>query len=791
MRFGRFGRARGATSRLEIFASSLQVVFGYNREGTLRAMLVTTKSHRIMCLMLATLLAVRARASNDQPSKTKALDTSVRSTSFKLENFVVRIVAGSGRPPVLSVAHQAEPTRSLWETLPDVGFLAAAEGTEKVREFGVPEGSFEIQDRILRKCEDQSLGAAKIEGASLVLQGTLSGHNCSANYTFVFTCVSANQLQFTLRLDSPAGGLNRLYLRYASSADERFFGFGEQLTYFDQKGHVIPILVQEHGVGRGLPVVTQAVDLTQNEGGGNPYVTEAPAPQYITTKLRSLFLENKEYSVFDLRYADRVEIKLFANVMTGRILYGKTPLDLIEEYTSYAGRMRRLPDWIHEGVIVGLQGGTAEVQQKLAALDKAGVPLAALWIQDWVGRRVTSVGSQLWWNWRVDESYYPGWTEFVAGLMRRGVRMLIYVNPFLVNASGHDEQFQEAERAGYLVKQPDGTPYLIRNTDFSAGMVDFSNPKACDWMKAIIKNELIGHAGASGWMADFGEALPFNAVLYGDAKPAEWHNHYPEKWAEINRQAIEESGRGDDIVFFNRSGFTQSPKSSTLFWLGDQLQTWDEFDGIKTAVVGLLSGGVSGFSLLHSDTGGYNAFALKVAGREFPIVARSKELLMRWEELSAFNSVFRTHEGLNPGISAQFDTDAETLAHFARMAKVYKALAFYRKQLVEEAARTGHPVVRHPFLEYPDDPNTYGLRYQFMYGREFMVAPVLDPGAKSVDVYLPKGDWTNLWTGESVSFARGQWIEVAAPLGKPAAFYKQGSAVGEQFVAALKSEGVY
>lgn len=310
-----------------------------------------------------------------------------------------------------------------------------------------------------------------------MLRGTLSSQGCKVDYRLSFTPVSANQLKFTLHLDGPgAQNLNRLYLRSASSADEQFFGFGAQLTYFNQKGHVLPILVQEHGVGRGRPFVTQIYDLVENRGGGNPYVTEIPVPHYISTKLRSLFLENKEYSVFDLRYTDRVEIKLFANVMTGRIVYGKTPLDLIEGYTSYSGRMRVLPDWIHEGAIVGLQGGTDRVRQKLAELDQAGVPLAGLWIQDWAGRRVTSADSQLWWNWRLDETYYPRWAELVDTLARRNVRMLIYINPFLTNTSGHDQLFREAERAGYLVKKPDGTPQLIRNTDFYVGMVDLSNP---------------------------------------------------------------------------------------------------------------------------------------------------------------------------------------------------------------------------------------------------------------------------------------------------------------------------
>ena len=209
----------------------------------------------------------------------------------------------------------------------------------------------------------------------------------------------------------------------------------------------------------------------------------------------------------------------------------------------------------------------------------------------------------------------------------------------------------------------DGTPFLIRNTSFDAAVVDLSNPGARAWIKGVIKGALIGEAGASGWMNDFGEGLMFDSRLYDGGDPIVWHNRYPEEWARMSREAIEEAGRGDDITFFDRSGFTRSPGIATLFWLGDQMQTWDEYDGIKTAVVGLLSGGVSGFSLVHSDTGGYVAVKVSVDGRQIPVIARTPELLMRWMELNAFTAVFRTHEGLDPAISAQFDTNAATLAH--------------------------------------------------------------------------------------------------------------------------------
>ncbi|HKH80277.1 MAG TPA: alpha-glucosidase, partial [Methylovirgula sp.] len=591
--------------------------------------------------------------------------------------------------------------------------------------------------------------------------------------------MSSTHLRFEIRTAS-AADINRIELRTESVPDEGFFGFGEQLTYFNQKGNVLPILVQEHGVRRGRPILTQAVDILASGGGGSPYVTEAPAPHFISSRLRSLFLENTEYSVFDMRAANHTEIKVWSGVMTGQILYGETPLDLIEAYTEYAGRMRVLPDWVHNGVIVALQGGTKVARPQFEELLKAEIPLAGLWIQDWMGIRITSAGVQLWWDWRLDESYYPDWHQLVADIEKQGGRMMIYINPFLSNTEGHDALFNEAAEKNYLVKTASGTPFLNKNTTFYAGLIDLSNPETRTWIKGIIKDELIAKAGASGWMADFGEALPFNGKLYGDADPAVWHNRFPEEWAKANREAIEEAGRGDDIVFFSRSGFTQSPTYSPLFWLGDQMETWDEYDGIKTAVVGVLSGGVSGFSLLHSDTGGYVSLSLKVAGQKIPVIARTSELLQRWMELAAFTAVFRTHQGLDPSIEAQFDTTPANMAHLARFAKVYKGLAAYRKGLVAEAAQTGHPVVRHLFLHHPDDANTYALRYQFLLGPDLMVAPVLDRGADTVDVYFPVGSaWIDLWTGTDAGSA-GDWSTMPAPLGRPAVFLRKGAASADQ-----------
>jgi alpha-glucosidase len=688
----------------------------------------------------------------------------------------------------LQIAHRSAPDRIIWDTVADGDFLVAETATANTREFGTPEGSFEITDTVSASFAQPTINAIEVSGNTAVVTGKLSGTARGITYKLVFEAMSKSHLRFVITVD--AAEVNRIRLVAGSVAEEAIFGFGQQLTYFNQKGFVLPILVQEHGVGRGQPVVTEIIDRLANRGGGTPFVTEAPVPHYLTSRLRSLFLENTEYSTFDMRQPDQIEIKVWSATMTGRILYGRTPLDLVEAFTEYTGRMRELPDWIHQGVILGTQGGTDVVRGKVDTANKAGIPLAGVWLQDWPGVRVTSTGRQLWWNWQLDETYYPGWKQLVADLERQGARMLTYINPFLSTEEGHNSLYTEALAKGYLVRKADGTPFLNRNTTFSAALIDLSNPEARTWIKGVMKREMIEKAGASGWMNDFGEALPFDGKLHNGADPAVWHNRYAQEWARVAREAIEEAGRGDDIVFFDRSGFTQSPGAATLFWLGDQIQNWSEYDGIKTAVVGMLSGGISGASLIHSDTGGYSAFKLDVAGREIPIIARTPELMMRWAELNAFTAVLRTHEGLVPAISAQFDSSPELLAHTARFAKVYKGLASYRKRHVAAAAAQGYPLTRHLFLHYPDDRNTYGLRYQYLLGPDLLVAPVMDKGATSLEVYWPEGaEWVDLWTGASAGRA-GEWTRAPAPLGRPAVFLRKGAESADEILGGLKGAGV-
>lgn len=696
------------------------------------------------------------------------------------------VALDGARAPRLRILRQGQ-AHAVFETVPGRAFVAAGRGPNSFHEA---RGMVQVASSTPVRCTDQRIDTARIEDGALLFDGSLQCLDGTQPYRMRLHGGAGSHLAFSLELlprpDAKAPPYNRVLLVGASNADEGIYGFGEQFSTFNQKGRLLPIMVSEQGVGRGLQPITFAADVTNNGAGGKWHTSYAGVPHFITSTQRGLLLDTHDYVEFDMRRAESTVVELHGTRLSGHFLAGNTPLELVTASTELTGRMRPLPEWVTQGAIIGLQGGTQKVREALAQLQAQKTPLAAFWLQDWVGQRITSFGKQLWWNWTLDEKRYPGWDALVADLKKDKIEVMTYVNPFLADVEvrrdeqgpGYRNLYAEALAKGYLVKKTDGSPYLILNTSFSAGLLDLTNPEAWKWMKEVIKKEVIAR-GSLGWMADFGEGFPMDGVTHAKVDPVQHHNAYPELWAQLNREAIAEAGVGATATFFSRSGYTRSPAHSTLFWLGDQLVTWDAHDGLKTAVTGLLSSGISGYAFNHSDIGGYTTITSPIRNYH-----RSKELFMRWAEMAAFNTVFRTHQGNRPDDNWQFNSDAETLAHFSRMAKVYACWEPYRRTLIAEAATKGWPVVRHPYLHFPDEPAFRSMdSAQFMVGADLMVAPVLDPGVVSVSVTLPKGDWVNLWSGQPVAAGTQN---AAAPLGQPPVFYRQGSSAGAQLRVCLK-----
>ncbi len=568
------------------------------------------------------------------------------------------------------------------------------------------------------------------------------------------------------------------------------YGLGEQFSWVRLNGHRFPLIVQEAGIGRGAQPVSSLIDSFSKGSAGSGGSSYFPLPLFWNTEQQGLLLKQTEIAELDMRATDHWRLQQVGSEIELEFFHAPSPLETITLISQKMGRQTMLPDWIHRGAIVGMQGGTAAVRKVWQQLQAHQTPIAAFWLQDWVGKRKTAIGSQLWWNWQVKASHYPDWQGLRQDLEAQQIYLMGYINPFLVDVSssvearqklpGQRNFYAEAQAQGHLVKQANGQIYPVQNTDFSAGLLDLSQPQTRQWAQQLIEAQLIQSAGFKGWMADYAEALPLEASIASPLGAASWHNRYPVAWAEVNAAAIKAACH--DCVFFMRSGYSGSQAFTPLFWEGDQMVSWDAQDGLHSALIGLLSGGLSGIAVNHSDAGGYTSLGLPFIGG----VTRSQELLFRWLEMNTFSAILRTHEGNQPASNAQIYDSDENLRFFARQAKIYAALFDYRKTLFQTASTKGWPVVRHPLLHYPDDRVLAGLDDQFMLGSELMIAPVLKPGQRQRRLYLPAGEWVHLWSGQIYAFRQGQWLSVPAALGQTPVFYLRGSKFGEKFSQDLK-----
>ena len=555
-----------------------------------------------------------------------------------------------------------------------------------------------------------------------------------------------------------AAPINRLWLRLVGEAGENVWGAGEQLSYFDLRGRQFPLWTSEPGVGRDKS--TQITWMADQVGAGGDYFhTNYPQPTFISSRRYALHVETTAYAVFDFRHDAFHEIEVWEVPERIEIFTGGSFVDLVGALSMRFGRQPPLPDWVLNGAIIGLKQGD-ESFQRLEAYEKADVAISGLWCEDWVGLRITSFGKRLFWNWKWNESRYPGLDRKIAELAQRDIRFLGYVNPYLC-VDG--DLYPVAKDAGYLALRLDADePYIVDFGEFDCGVVDFTNPAAAEWFAEAVIGQQMLDFGLSGWMADFGEYLPTDVRLANGVDGMLMHNAWPTLWAKVNADAVASRGKTDDTMFFMRAGYTGVQRYCPLLWAGDQSVDFSRHDGIGTVIVAALSSGLLGNAYHHSDIGGYTSLFGNV---------RTAELLMRWSEMAAFTAVMRSHEGNRPDQNLQLDQDPEVLANFARMTKVYRHLAPYIRSLRDEASGQGLPLQRPLFLHHEDDPATYAEQTQYLFGRDLLVAPVIEEGRKARSVYLPAGaDWVHAWSGQV--FAGGQAVDTPAPFGKPPVYYR-------------------
>lgn len=639
-------------------------------------------------------------------------------------------------------------------------FLSAGVGQA---DYHLSYGNFKITDDLEEKI---ALTDFEIVNESTDAVNIKLGRSGISSITVFF---SVENSRLVIKFSPETDNINRLWIRTTASSKEHIYGCGEQFSELDLRNNRVPLWVSEAGVGRNKKsYITFQADLA-DDSGGDTFTTYYPQPTFISSDNYFFHVDSSAYMEFNFRNKNYHELMIWSIPEKIIISSQETAPQVLEDMTALLGRQPELPEWSYEGLWLGLQGGKDIMLEKKNKAISNGVKIASLWAQDWEGKRITAFGKQLMWDWIYHEGMYPDLPGTIENLKREGIRVLGYINPFLALEG---ELYKQASEKGYLVKNKHGKEYYVIITTFPAAILDLTNPEACTWIKNVIKENMIG-IGLSGWMADFGEYLPTDAVLYSGESAEFFHNKYPAEWAKVNREAIEESGKLGEVVFFTRAGYAGTSKYSTMMWNGDQFVDWSLDDSLASVIPASLSLGMSGFGLAHSDLGGYTS----LFG-----VTRTKELFMRWAEMAAFTPVMRSHEGNRPDENWQFDSDEETMMHLAKMTDVHSHLKPYFIHAVKENAEVGLPVMRHPYIHYEDDAKLHLIKYQYLLGRDLMVAPVYEKEKTVQNVYLPEDKWIHLWSGKE--YGKGEH-SIHAPLGQIPVFYRKDSEFADLFAKVI------
>ncbi len=358
-------------------------------------------------------------------------------------------------------------------------------------------------------------------------------------------------------------------------------------------------------------------------------------------------------------------------------------------------------------------------------------------------------------EWEFGKENFPDPAGFAAKMREKGFRMTLWQNP---NVGEGNKLLKDALKKRYLPPKK-GTTSV--DSDFSevkyAGQIDFSNPDAVRWYKEKLLRPLL-EMGYAAIKTDFGEDIAKNADYFG--MPAEkLHNLYSLLYQKAAYEVTKDVH--DDGIIWARASWAGCQRYP-LHWAGDSACTWD---GLAGALKGGLHFGLSGFAFWSHDVPGFHGLP------NFMYSWPADDLYVRWTQFGVFSSHLRYH-GTSPREPYEYPEVADTVRKWL---KLRYCLIPYIVDESEKAIASGRPVLQAMILQHEDDPTCWHISDQYFFGDSFLVAPIINADGKR-DVYLPAGDWVDVWTGERISGPIWQKA-VETPLERMPLYAKKGAAI--------------
>ncbi len=536
------------------------------------------------------------------------------------------------------------------------------------------------------------------------------------------------RLDLTASVPSSA---NRVRTNFVCGAGDHFLGFGSQADAVDHRGHRIPIWTSEPGIGK-----TDDDEVAPNDESwilrGTRHAASYGLPTFLTNRgsggAMGVVADTTRRIIFDLCKADPnvLSVETWDTNITFR-LYPGTPAKALENLTAEIGRQPLANDlalapW-NDAIF-----GSDTVREVANLLRRERIPSGALWTEDFRGGHEDGENYRLEEEWDVDRRVYPDVEALANELHSKGFRWFAYHNTFLVKET---RVFEEAKAAGVVLKHEDGSDYLFTGVKFTpTGLVDLTHPEGPKFVIDRL-NRILSY-GFDGWMADYAEWLPHDALLANGADPIAYHNVYPRAYHETVAQSLATHPAPQYATSFSRSGTLRTAPYQPVVWAGDQWTNMLPDDGLPTVVTMGLNFGLAGLAIYGHDIAGYQN------GTYGP---STKETFFRWTTLGALSPVMRTHHGTKARANWWFGKDEETLAHFRRWSRLHARLWPYLRAEANRAHATGMPIMRSLAIDYPQFDAAWTLKDEYLFGPSMLVAPVVTEGATTRTLWLPPGEW--------------------------------------------------
>lgn len=555
-------------------------------------------------------------------------------------------------------------------------------------------------------------------------------------------------------------GVEEVALDLAARPGERYLGLGERSTRAEHRGTMVQSRVLDGPyTSSQAPIIKGVVPAPGFSERRD--ATYFPIPWVLSTRGYGVLVDNDEDSWWELAtkaHPDLARVRVEADRLDLRVFAGPKPTRALQRMTAAIGRQPLLDSPATHGAWWQPVG---DAVAGLAQQREAGVPIS-------IAQTYTHYLP-------CHDQETERERERTAALHEQGVAVTTYINPMI--CTDHPRYAEGVERGAYTL-DADGEVLVYKYstaTSFQVAQIDFSAPEGRAFFHELLAEAVAD--GYDGWMEDFGEYTPDDAVSADGTPGPAMHNRYA---ADYHRVAHDFAAEQDRPLFrYVRSGWTGSAQHSPIVWGGDPTTVWD-FDGLSSSVTQGLTMGASGVSVWGPDIGGFFSWFNATL---------SPELLTRWIEFGAFTGVMRLQSGginIGGGARAQV-TDPEVAPVWKRYTRLRTMLYPYIAAAQEQYAATGLPLMRQLALVLPRDKQAVAASDQYLFGPDLLVAPVVERGATSRSVYLPEGRWIDLgrtwrvaddgglrWRKAAVQRG-GRTVQAKAPLGRIPLFLRAGA----------------